>query len=105
MVGGTVGNFIDRIAVSGVTDFLGFIFGSYYFPVFNLADSFLVVGVIMLMVHFLFLDDGALLKKETETPSAKADDALFENDNVEPLNNEDVEPLEQEDGSERVSDN
>ncbi len=105
MVGGTVGNFIDRIAVSGVTDFLGFIFGSYYFPVFNLADSFLVVGVIMLMAHFLFLDDGALLKKETETPSAKADDALFENDNVEPLNNEDVELLEQEDGSKRVSDN
>ena len=97
MVGGTIGNFIDRIAVSGVTDFLGFIFGSYYFPVFNLADSFLVVGVIMLMVHFLFLDEGALLKKESNASENK--------ETVEPLKNEDVETLEQDDGSERISDN
>ena len=97
MVGGTIGNFIDRIAVSGVTDFLGFIFGSYYFPVFNLADSFLVVGVIMLMVHFLFLDEGALLKKENNASENK--------ETVASLKNEDVETLEQDDGSERISDN
>lgn len=63
MVGGTIGNFFDRLAFNGVTDFLGFIFGSYYFPVFNFADTFLVVGVIMVMVHFLFFDEGALLIK------------------------------------------
>ena len=63
MVSGTIGNFIDRLAFDGVTDFLGFIFGSYYFPVFNFADMCLVVGVIMLFIHFLFLDEGALFKK------------------------------------------
>ena len=63
-MGGTVGNFIDRLSFNGVTDFLSFVFGEYNFPVFNLADSFLVIGVIMLMIHFLFLDECALLKKE-----------------------------------------
>lgn len=63
MIAGTIGNFIDRIIFNGVTDFLGFIFGSYYFPVFNFADMCLVVGVGMLFIHFLFLDEGALFKK------------------------------------------
>ena len=64
VVGGTIGNFIDRLSFGGVTDFLSFVFGEYNFPVFNLADTFLVVGVIMLIIHFLFLDEGALFKKE-----------------------------------------
>jgi len=63
VVGGTLGNFIDRLSFNGVTDFISLVFGDYYFPVFNLADSFLTVGVIMLIVHFLFLDESALFKK------------------------------------------
>ena len=66
VMGGTIGNFIDRIIQNGVTDFIGFIFGSYYFPIFNLADSFLVVGVIMITVHYLFLDFNAVFKKKDE---------------------------------------
>ena len=64
VMGGTVGNFIDRLLTNAVTDFLSFVFGSYHFPVFNLADSFLVVGVIMLIVHFVFLDEVAIFKKK-----------------------------------------
>ena len=64
VIGGTIGNFIDRLIFSSVTDFISFQFGNYYFPVFNLADSFLVVGVIMLIVYFLFFDDNALFKKK-----------------------------------------
>jgi len=62
IIGGTVGNFIDRLSFNGVTDFIGVYIGTYKFPIFNLADSFLVVGMIMIIVYFLFLDKDALLK-------------------------------------------
>lgn len=64
VLGGTIGNYIDRLLVNGVTDFISLVFGNYYFPVFNLADSFLVVGVIMVVVHYLFLDENAIIKKK-----------------------------------------
>lgn len=63
IIGGTVGNFIDRLSMNGVIDFIGFTFGDYNFPVFNLADVFLVVGVIMLIIHFLFIDKNAVFKR------------------------------------------
>ena len=64
ILGGTIGNFIDRIVQDGVTDFISFVFGKYGFPIFNLADTFLVVGVIMVLVHYLFLDSNAIFKKK-----------------------------------------
>lgn len=63
VISGTIGNFIDRLLIDGVVDFIGFIFGEYYFPVFNLADSFLTVGIIMLIVYFLFIDKNAVFKR------------------------------------------
>ncbi len=62
VISGTIGNFIDRLAYNYVVDFLSFIFGSYSFPIFNLADSFMCVGVIMVIIHYLFLDNNALFK-------------------------------------------
>lgn len=64
VISGTIGNFIDRLIFNGVIDFLSFVFGEYHFPVFNLADCFLVVGVIMLIIHYLFIDEGAVFKKK-----------------------------------------
>ena len=64
LIGGTLGNFIDRISINGVIDFIGFTFGEYNFPIFNLADTFLVVGVIMLIIQFLFIDKNAVFKRE-----------------------------------------
>ena len=58
-----IGNFVDRMAFGAVTDFLSFTFGSYVFPTFNMADTFLCVGVAMLMIYYLFLDDSALFGK------------------------------------------
>jgi signal peptidase II len=45
MVGGIVGNLIDRIRFGWVTDFLDFQFGSYHYPSFNVADSAICIAV------------------------------------------------------------
>jgi len=53
MLGGAIGNFIDRVFRKEVVDFIHtYIFG-YNFPVFNIADSSLVIGVILLMIQML----------------------------------------------------
>lgn len=64
---GTLGNFIDRIAYGEVIDFLGFtLFGGYKFPVFNFADTFLTVGIIMVFVHYMFLDANGIFSKKND---------------------------------------
>ncbi len=45
MVGGIVGNLIDRIRFGWVTDFLDFQFGTYHYPSFNFADSAICIAV------------------------------------------------------------
>jgi signal peptidase II len=44
ILGGAIGNVIDRIAYGQVTDFLLFYWNSYYFPAFNMADSAITLG-------------------------------------------------------------
>ena len=53
LIGGIVGNLFDRILYGYVVDFLSFKFGDYYFPVFNFADSFIVVGAIILGIDII----------------------------------------------------
>lgn len=67
IISGTLGNFIDRIFVGGVIDFLSFIFGDYAYPIFNLADTFLVVGMIMFVINYLFIDKNAVFKKKDDS--------------------------------------
>jgi len=54
IVGGAIGNLIDRIFLGGVRDFIFFDFWES-FPTFNLADSFLSVGMVLLAVYVLFV--------------------------------------------------
>lgn len=54
ILGGTLGNFIDRIFRGQVVDFIHVYLGSYSYPVFNIADSSLVIGVILLLLYTLF---------------------------------------------------
>lgn len=56
ILAGAVGNFIDRLRLHFVVDFLSFRFFGHDFAVFNLADSMIVVGTILLMLH-VFLGD------------------------------------------------
>ena len=58
MVGGAVGNLIDRLLWGYVVDFLDFHWNyRYHFPAFNVADSAICVGVAILMLD-LALKDG-----------------------------------------------
>jgi len=53
VLGGAIGNFVDRARFGEVVDFFKFNFGSYTFPIFNVADSAIVVGVILIMLDTL----------------------------------------------------
>jgi signal peptidase II len=53
LVGGIIGNLIDRVLYGYVTDYLDFRFGTYNFPVFNLADTAMVVGVSLIVLHLI----------------------------------------------------
>ncbi len=50
ILGGAVGNLIDRLALGYVIDFLDVFYGDWHWPPFNLADSAISVGVAMLLV-------------------------------------------------------
>lgn len=51
LIGGIAGNLIDRIIYGYVIDYLSFNIFSYSFPVFNIADSFIVISVVLLILN------------------------------------------------------
>ena len=53
LIGGIIGNMIDRIIHGYVIDFLSFNIFGYNFPVFNLADTFIVVAIILLFARMI----------------------------------------------------
>jgi len=55
VLGGAVGNLIDRILLGHVTDFIQVWFGSWAFPSFNVADAGISVGAALLIIDALFL--------------------------------------------------
>ena len=50
VIGGALGNIVDRFRFGGVTDFLDFYLGTAHWPAFNLADVFVVCGVGILLI-------------------------------------------------------
>jgi len=54
ILGGAAGNLWDRVLSGRVVDFLLFYFGRYQWPVFNMADSAIVVGAGLLVLEILF---------------------------------------------------
>lgn len=53
VLGGALGNFLDRMLAGEVVDFLQFNFGTYTFPIFNVADSCIVIGVGLIILDSL----------------------------------------------------
>jgi len=53
IIGGALGNAIDRVRIGGVVDFLDVHAAGYHWPAFNLADSAIVVGAAMILLESL----------------------------------------------------
>ena len=71
VLGGAIGNLIDRVRLGYVTDFIQVWFGNWAFPSFNVADSAITVGAACLIIDALFLS-GRTSKASVETESAMA---------------------------------
>ncbi|HET6515782.1 MAG TPA: signal peptidase II [Thermodesulfovibrionales bacterium] len=54
VLGGAIGNLIDRIVFGKVTDFIDVFAGRFHWPAFNVADSSLTVGLVVLLFHSFF---------------------------------------------------
>lgn len=67
ILGGILGNLIDRIIYTKVIDYLSFSFFGYNFPVFNIADVGITVGAFLLIVYYILEE-----QKKTNIPCKKA---------------------------------
>lgn len=80
IVSGAIGNLIDRIFLGYVRDFL--FFELINFPIFNVADSCLTIGVFLLCVYFIFVEPK--IKKQVE------------NESQQPLLNQDIQQQDEQ---------
>ena len=81
IVGGAIGNFIDRIFLGGVRDFIFFGFWPS-FPTFNVADSFLFIGTVLMVIYAIFIYKP---KNEDRKKEEKVLEVAEKNNNEEDL--------------------
>ena len=67
IMGGALGNLIDRFLYGYVIDFLDFYWRGHHWPAFNVADSAICVGVAVLMLETVFVGE-----REPDAPPAEA---------------------------------
>lgn len=92
IAGGCFGNLIDRIAFGYVRDFINFDFMN--FPVFNVADICLTVGIILLFIYFIFFysKEEKLLKTESVSAiSSSTNNNKSSEEHLQKSSNEKVE--------------
>ncbi|MGH7852001.1 MAG: signal peptidase II [Candidatus Binatia bacterium] len=53
ILGGAIGNLIDRVVYGDVIDFLDFYWAHYHWPAFNVADSFITIGVAITLFYLI----------------------------------------------------
>ncbi len=56
VIGGAVGNVIDRLRIGAVFDFLDFHLSGHHWPAFNLADSFICIGAVLIICNWLIFN-------------------------------------------------
>lgn len=72
LTGGALGNFIDRIGRGFVVDFLDFCLIN--FPIFNVADCFVVIGAILLAIYILFFSPDFPSDKKNKTSEENSEE-------------------------------
>lgn len=109
---GCIGNLIDRAFYSaeylhyttnGVVDFIAFDFGTYAFPRFNIADSCLVIGTIMLVVWLFVSEAQDDKKKKAEERDKKANEKVLSLDEKKRLEQEADQNIIQDDSKKTSS--
>lgn len=68
LLGGATGNLTDRMLHGGVTDFFELWFGSYRYPAFNVADSAIAIGAVLILLDVLFAPKPS--EKQASAPNA-----------------------------------
>jgi len=71
ILGGAIGNLIDRVRFGEVIDFLDVFIHEYHWPAFNVADASISVGVIVLILNFSFGPLAAVVSSDLERTPAK----------------------------------
>ena len=64
ILGGAVGNLIDRVSLGYVVDFIHFYYNNSHFPAFNIADSAITLGTILLLIDTFFLEKQRIQRAE-----------------------------------------
>jgi len=64
IIGGALGNAVDRVRHGEVVDFIQWYYQSYYWPAFNVADSAITIAVVLLAVDVLFRKQGTTIKSQ-----------------------------------------
>jgi signal peptidase II len=67
---GAIGNMIDRILYHEVIDFLDFFYGSYHWPAFNIADSCITIGVMLMFLDLIQAGKKPQVEDSSDTPES-----------------------------------
>jgi signal peptidase II len=71
VVGGALGNLWDRLTLGYVIDFIQVYYENHYFPAFNVADSAISIGAVMLLIDAFFFGDGAESSNAIDKPATR----------------------------------
>ena len=64
ILGGALGNLLDRRCILACTDFFDFQFGNYHWPAFNVADSAITIGAVLLAFELIFHAEARFLPEK-----------------------------------------
>jgi len=91
ILGGAIGNYIDRIFEGQVTDFLQFYIGTYPFPIFNVADIAITCGTFLLAIYILFIYKEPTKLNQSGVQDGSEQGGIKQDDSVKDKENENTD--------------